>query len=344
MRAPLAAILALAACGARTDLGGKHAGSSGGGDGGSGACTPGIVAQDPKGATALAVDGEVVFWGTADGLVRTRDASGTTTTLASEADAIASIAVDAQYVYYAITGRVRRVARGGGAASDFVTNAGQPFALALSSSPTLGPGALYWVDYGSGIAAGSVHAHGQSGGDDLIVAGLDTPGGMAADDDYVYVAAVLADIDGLVYQGPLFRIDKAGHGRNALTSNLNNPSSVVVYDGSVYYVEQTGPNGGEFGGVREMSIAGGPETTVLDATGVLPLDVAVDASGVYATELHDKTGTLVKAKPDATADVLASTPGTVYGFVRTSATAIYWTIGWTGSAPSDGASVRKLCK
>jgi len=333
---------ALAACGARTDLGGTHGStSSGGGDGG---CAPGIVAQDPKGASALAVDGDSVFWGTPDGFVRTRDASGATQTLATESSAIDSIALDDQYVYYAITGRVRRVPRGGGAASDFVTNAGEPMALALSSSPTLGAGALYWLDHGDGIAAGSIHASGQGGGSDLIVKGLDTPGGMAVDDNYVYVAAVLADIDGLVYQGPLFRIDKAGHGRNVLTSNLNSPSSVVVFDANVYYVEQTGPNGGETGGVREMPIAGGAPTTVLDTSGVLPLDIAVDTSGLYVTELHEKTASLVKAMGDAPAAELASASNAVYGVVRTSPAAIYWTIGWTGSPPSDGASVRKLCK
>ncbi|HEY1955913.1 MAG TPA: hypothetical protein VGH28_09870 [Polyangiaceae bacterium] len=342
MRPALAALLlAGAACGARTDLGGTHAILSGGGDGG---CAPEIVAKDAKGASALAVDGETVFWGTVDGLVRMRDASGAVTTLAQGTGTIDSIAVDAQYVYYAMVGSVRRVPRAGGAPADFVANAGEPTALALSSSPTLGAGALYWVDYGQGIASGSVHASGQNGGSDLIVPGLDTPGGMAADDDYVYVTASFADIGGLVYEGPLFRIDKAGHAKDTLTSNLHEPTSVVIFDKNVYYVEQTGPSGDETGGVRKISVAGGAPVTVLDTTGVLPLDVAADASGVYVTELHEMTGTLAKAKPDASADVLASTPNAVYGAVRTTPTAIYWTIAWNGSAPSDSASVRKLCK
>ncbi len=345
MRRGLASLALLAACGARTDLGGKHAvGAGADASAGDGGCVSEIVATDAKGASALALDGDVVFWGTQDGLVRTRDLGGTTTTLADAGATVDSIAVDSQYVYYAITGAIRRVARTGGSPSDFVTSAGQPFALAVSSNPSLGAGALYWLDYGDGIAAGSLHAKGQGGAETTLLAGLDTPSGLAVDDDYAYVPAAFADIDGLTYQGPLFHVDKVGGGHSTLASNLQEPSSVVVFDGDLYYVEQVGPNGLDGGGVRKIAVGGGVPTTVLHSGGGLLLDVAADASGVYATATNGGTGSLVQASAGAAPTELASTPNAGYGMVRTSATAIYWTVAWTGSPPADGASVRKLCK
>ena len=344
MRGGLASLVLLAACGARTDLGGKHAAAGSDASTGDGGCAPEIVSQDSQGASALALDGDVVFWGTQDGLVRTRDLAGTTTTLTDAGTTIDSIAVDAQYVYYATTGSIRRVPRAGGSPSDFVTSAGQPFALAISSNPSLGASALYWLDYGSGIAAGSVHAKGQGGAEMTLLDGLDTPGGLAVDDDYAYVPAAFADIGGLTYQGPLFHVDKVGGGHSTLASNLQEPSSVVVFDGDLYYVEQVGPNGLDGGGVRKVPVGGGVPTTALHSGGGLLLDVAADASGVYATATNAGTGSLVRASAGATPNELASTPNAVYGMVRTSATAIYWTVAWTGSPPADGASVRKLCK
>lgn len=325
------ALVVLVACGARTDLGGEHAGGPGGGDGG---CADEIVAQDPKGATALALDGDVVFWGTTDGLVKMRDASGTTTTLATESGTIASIAVDSDHVYYAITGSVRSVPRAGGSPSVVVPGAQAPYALVVSG------GTLFYVD------AGAVNAV-AGGQTTTVLKGLDAPGGLALDADYLYVSAALADIQGLTYDGPLFRVDQ--HAVNSqspqlLASHLHKPASVVVFDDRVDYIERSGPNGLQGAGVREIAVGGGSPATILHTDGVVPLDVAVDASGVYATVLGVGSSSLVKATSGGAPIALASTAGALYGPVRTSPTAIYWTVTWSGSPPEDGASVRKLCK
>jgi hypothetical protein len=333
-------VVVLGACGARTELAGTHAVMH---DAGPGGCHDEIVATDPAGATALALDGDVVFWGTNDGLVRVRDAAGVTTTLASAGDVITSVAVDSNYVYYATTGHVRSVPRGGGSPSDLGAGVGQPFALALSQSPQLGGEAVYYLDYGAGFAAGSVGSlrNGQSA---EVIHGLDAPSGLAVDDDYVYVASAFADVDGLSYQGPLFRIDKHSLVRSLVVQDLLEPSSVVLYDGRIYYVEQTDASSTLHGGVRSVSIAGGPTQVELAVDGVLPLDLAVDTSGVYATVYSQDQGALVQASSGGAPMTLASTPHAYYGAVRTSATAIYWTIQWQGAAPPDGASVRKICK
>lgn len=346
MNRPAAISLVLVcACGARTELAGTHAANGKDASAGDGGCQDEIIATDPDGATALALDGDAVFWGTTDGFVRARDASGTTTTLASEGQTIDSIAVDATNVYYAITGSVKRVSRAGGQVADLAANVGEPFALAVSDSPELASPAVYYVDYGAGIAAGSVSAIAiGSGKTEPIVAGLDTPGGMAVDADYVYVASAFADVDGLTYQGPLFRIAKNGLARSTLASNLHQPSSVVTYDGRVYYVEQVDASSALHGGVRSVPVAGGATKIEMTTDGYLPLDVAVDASGVYATAFSQEKGALERAGAAGAPVEVASTPGVQYGLVRTSATAIYWTIQWTGAPPADGASVRKVCK
>lgn len=60
------AVVALS-CSGRTELGTTRdiatldAGAS------HGNCSDAVIASDPKGTTAVAVDGDVVFWGTGDG-------------------------------------------------------------------------------------------------------------------------------------------------------------------------------------------------------------------------------------------------------------------------------------
>jgi hypothetical protein len=74
--------------------------------------------------------------------------------------------------------------------------------------------------------------------------------------------------------------------------------------------------------------------------GELPVDFTVDDGGIYVTALSQQEGVLHHF------GVMTKTAGAVYEAVRTSATAVYWTIGWTSTngPPADGASLRKICK
>ncbi len=298
-----------------------------------------MIASDPSGATALAVDGDAVFWGTTDGLVRKREA-GVTTTLAAEPSAISGIAVDATNVYYAIIGAVRRVPRAGGAATDLVPNAGEPFALATSSEPAPFGASVYWVNYGSGILAGSAHsiAPGGAGGVDSA-SSLDTPGGLAVGGGHVYVTCALAGVNQQAVMGPLLRVDLDGSNLEALTQGLHDPKGVTLFGGRVYFIEQTGAHADLHGGVRSIDASGGAPKIEMATDGLLPVDLAVDETGVYATALSQPKAVLLHQGVE-----LASTPGVVYESVRTSKTAVYWTIGFTSTPHADGASVRKLCK
>jgi hypothetical protein len=324
-----AALIGLCACGARTELAGiVDAGAET-----SSGCHDEIISSDAKGAGWLALDGSDVFWGTSDGLVRVHDASGNKT-LASEGDAITGLAVDSQYVYYAITGLIRRVARAGGPTEDVFTNAGIPSGIALVGSDVI------WLDYGQGIAAGSVRKNGTP-----IVSMLDTPGGIAVDGAYVFVTTTLALIDQKGVPGPLLRANLDGSDLTVLVQGLHEPGGVKTFGGRVYYIEQVDATSTEHGGVRSIDENGGTPTIEVTTDNYLPIDFTVDSSGVYVTA----TGLLPQQPQDQSTlfrgtTALAQDVGLFYQAVRTDDVAVYWTIGWVNTTPSGGATVRKICK
>ncbi len=317
-------LLTFCACGARTDLGGATDAASET----STSCHDEVIAADAKGAGWLVLDGDEVFWGTFDGLVRVHDATGNTT-LATENEAITGLAVDAQYVYYAITGRIRRVPRHGGAASDVFTNAGLPSDIALVG------GDVFWMDYGAGIAAGSVRRNGTP-----IVSMLDTPSGLAVDGNHVFVACALAIVNQEGVMGPLLRANLDGSELTTLVENLHESGPVKTFGGRVYYVEQVDSTSTLHGGVRSIDETGGAPKIEIATDDYLPADFTVDSGGVYVTASAQPThSTLVRGTVQ-----LAQDAGVFYEAVRTNATAVYWTIGWVDGAPFGGATVRKICK
>jgi hypothetical protein len=281
------------------------------------------------GAGALAVDGEAVFWGTIDGLVRKHDASGNTT-LASESDAITSVAVDATHVYYAIIGRIRRVPRGGGVAEDVFTNAGIP------SNITLVGADVFWLDYGQGIAAGSVRRNGTP-----ILSQLDTPGGMAIDGAYVYVDCALAIVAQNGIMGPLIRTGLDGSQLEIFAKGLNQPGSVRTFGDRIYWIEAVDETSSLHGGVESIKKDGSSWQNEVTTDGLYPVDFTVDDSGIYVTTLSQVESALLRGQTS-----IAQTGGVVYEAVRASPSAVYWSIAWTSASPppADGATVRKICK
>lgn len=353
-RAWLAPTIVLAfACGARSTLsdldgagGTGNAGRDGGGSSSS-SCRDEIIAKDPNGAVSLAVDGDIVFWASGDDVLQRHDATGNRALL-TESLTISSIAVDATRVYYTIANELRSVPRNGGAPTTIATDVGYAFGLVLDGSD------FYLLDRGTGILDGRVLRVDASGAVDVLVDGLDIPTGIAIDGDSLYVAAV-ADFpsDGGNVEGPLLRIPKDGGEPVLLAQNLYGPSSVGVDDTNVYVAAQI-ENGaaGPLGTIVKVAKNGGAVTTVFTGSEALSLDVTIDGATAYMTSYA------VPASPDSaiatllgvplgggTPGTIASTNAVVYGYVRTSPSAIYWTIDWSPTlAPADGASVRKKCK
>ena len=313
-------LVGLCACGARTELAGTKSSppSDAGGVETSWSCYDEIIAKDPQGASALALDGDSIFWGTQDGRVRARDGAGVVT-LATESDAISSVAVDGTYVYYALTGSIRRVPRAGGAPTDVISSAGQPFALTPRGAD------LFWIDYGAGIAAGSVHRN-----ETKIITELDTPSGLAVDGSRVFVGCALALVNQQGIMGPLLSAGTDGSGLATLATDLHQPGGLTAFGGRIYYIEQADAQSELHGGVRSIDENGGAPKIEITTDGRLPIDLAVDDTGVYVTTLSQVESALVHGST-----TVVATPGVVYEAVRTSTTAVYWTIAWTSASRSS---------
>lgn len=313
--------IALCACGARTELSGRttvdasvdFAVES------PSTCHDEAIATDARGATALALDGDVVFWATTDGLLRTRDASGTTTTLSTGNDARA-IVVDAVNLYYLTTASLRSMPRVGGPSTQLAMNFGPtPFALVRADR-------LFWVDDGGLIT--SIRSVNTDGTDPTML-DVGNCRGLAVDPTYVYLDQYFPGLSRMQHDGSNRVVLAAPAGHDAQTT-------ITLFGGRVYWIEH---GAGVSSSVRSIDVNGGTPTLEMQTDGYAYRELAVDESGVYVTALTQTGGALLH---DGTE--IASTPNARYESVRTSATAIYWTIDWYEPAPSDGASVRKLCK
>ena len=334
----LVSVVLSVACGGRTGLpSGAASGDAGlGVDGG--ACVPEVIAHDPAGAGPIAVEDGVVVWGTVDGRVERRDSKGTAT-LATAPAAIASVAMSGGRVYFTTTGTLSSVAAGGGPTLTIASSLGLPFALVVDGTT------YYLLDRGQGIAAGRLLRIEDGGAVKVLLTGLDVPTGLAIDGDSVFVAAHLALIDGGTL-GPLLRVPKAGGTPKVLATGLHETSSIATYEGRVFFIEQVNAQSSFPGAVRSIDESGGAITTLASIDGALGIDLAVDASGIYWTALATTEGTLHRTPlAGGASTVLATGPKVQFTYVRTTASAIYWSIGWlTANTPVDPVSVRKLCK
>ena len=344
MRLARVLLLLVAACGGRTGLGtGGGASADAGADGASsdasGGCQDEIVAYDTLGATALAVDGDTVFWGTLDGRVLRHDASGTLT-LATETSTINAMSVDASRVYYGLVGFLRAVPRAGGAVTTIADKMGQPVAL------TVDQGTAFLLDRGAGITAGRALRVELDGTVTPLLTGLDVPSGLAVDATNVYVACQLALVNATAIDGPLLSVAKTGGAPVVVTTGLKEPSSVAVDASRIYVVDQLDAQSTLHGGLRAIEKVGGAVSTIATTPDVLPLDVTVDSNGAYVTTYSNAAGgeLVVAALDGSTKTSLAATPGVLYGFVRASPRAVYWTINWSGIRHEGAPSVRKHCK
>ena len=344
MRLARVLLLLVAACGGRTGLGsGGGASSDAGADvavnDATGGCEDEILAYDTVGATALAVDGDTVFWGTIDGRVLRHDASGTVT-LATETSTIDAMSVDASRVYYGMVGFLRAVPRAGGAVTTIADKMGQPVAL------TVDQGTAFLLDRGAGITAGRALRVELDGTVTPLLTGLDVPSGLAVDATNVYVACQLALLNATAIDGPPLSVAKTGGAPVVVTTGLKEPSSVAVDASRIYFVDQVDAQTTLHGGLRAIDETGGTVTTIATTPDVLPLDVTVDPSGAYVTTYSNTAGgeLFVAARDGAKKTSLAGTPGVLYGFVRTNARAVYWTLNWSGVRHEGAPSLRKHCK
>lgn len=343
------------ACGARTEIAGVISSSTSDASTttDSGACHDEDIAHDVKGASVLAVDGDVVFWSSIDGVLQRHDASGNAT-LAATQQALSSIAFDAKNVYATTdNGTIISVPRAGGAVTTIATSLGQPFALTIRDDT------FYYVNYGAGILAGSVVALGPVEAPTnsmTIVDQIDTPGGLAVDATNVYVVAQEVVIDHVAVGASVVTA------KRSLSSTQQSPTKLasaqqtrgLAADATrVYFVdEEFAPNGDLF----TVATSGGSTSSLAKIAG-LPIDVFVDSSGAYVNAISaDANGTtsssLVRVALDGSGTITLDTVADNEQIVqaRTNATAIYYTIAWPSNLPpppnvtGSAVTVRKKCK
>ena len=241
MKLALLSFLALAACGARSELDAPLSTSLTSTDGAT-PCVDEVIASDSIGSQVLAVDGDVVFWASENGKQYRHDASGTTE-LCSGCDTL-SIAVDDTYVYGAAGDRVSLVPRAGGAVS-YIDAPG------VSAIARRGDALLYLT----ATSLVSLFPAAAPTTRTTIAIGLEQPEYFDVDDDNAYVSS------------------RAGIGRASLRGSsqtptiLATPSSigpVKAYAGDVYFVDDLASNGG---GVFKVPASGGPVTPMHDIGG-----------------------------------------------------------------------------
>jgi hypothetical protein len=284
-------------------------------------CHDEVIATDAHGATALALDGDVVFWATPDGLVRTRDASATTATLAT-GDIVRALVTDSVNLYYLTPASLRSMPRAGGPSTQLATTNGSSFALVRAER-------LFWVDDG-GLTTW-IRSVNMDGSDPSML-DVENCGGLAVDPTYVY-------LDQLFYGLSRMQHDGTNGVVLAAPAEHDAQKNITVFGGRVYWIEYNAASSIETSEVRSIDVNGGAPTIEMQIDGYAFTDLAVDESGIYVTALTQTGGALLH---DGTE--IASTPDARYESVRTSATAVYWTIDWLGAPASDAASVRKLCK
>jgi hypothetical protein len=290
-----------------------------------GECHDEIIATESNGASALALDGDEVFWGTMEGYVRSR-----TMTYALENTPIIGMAVDKTFVYWTIANHVRRVLRAGGPAEDFAAAGMTPVGLELSN------GSACWAAYQDGVFTSA----GQ--GTSSIYGGVDMPSALTSDDHALYVTGMIVSAQDS-FNG-IVRIDKSSLSVSKLV-DMEFSSGAFEFGGRVYFL---GAANDPYMSVMSVSSSGGSPQKEIDALEMnAGFDaIAVDESGIYATVLGTQRLALVR-KHDGHVQELASAdvvpPAlTRWPSVRTSATAVYWAVDWTYG--TDSPSVRKVCK
>lgn len=336
------AVVALS-CSGRTELGTTRdiatldAGAS------HGNCSDAVIASDPKGTTAVAVDGDVVFWGTGDGQLWRR-VGGNASQLAKEPKAISTLAVDSTSIFFTSGDIIYWGVKSVGIIAQFSDSVmDNPVDIAVDD------GAVYVLEHG-GVGNARIWKLGRADKTVVALKGfIDAPVGLGIDDTYIYVRARVADVQFPGPEGVLFRIKKTGSVPEILAQDLS--SGRLALDATrVFFIQQSSPNA--HGGVFSIAKSGGPVTRIADTGSDVLLDLAVDGSHAYVTTdtTHSSFfhGNLRRIALDGSTNELWVDAVDTSGFfrVRSGDSGVYWTSGWSGLTPSphDETTLHRKCK
>ena len=308
------------------------------------ACRDAVLGTDLLGASGLAVDGSDVYWTTLDGKLMKSSLDAPGTPLAEGLVSPGGVAVFGDTVFWTEQSRVVSMPKTGGPMTVVATGQSLPLAVVADAS------GVWWLNYGQGILAGSLVVSRSGGAPEVVVEQIDTPSDLAMDGTHLYFGAALAKVGGQIVQGPLVRVPKAAGAPDLVAKGLHEPAGLAVDGARLYWLEQVNDHSSFPGRLRAWQKSGGGPVDLASTADVLTLRVAVDDRNAYVTGLQG-TGTASHgvlsrvALAGGPVTELQRTNGTVYGAVAVTASAVYWTIGWSkGTQPAGTASVRKTCK
>ncbi|WP_248342237.1 IPT/TIG domain-containing protein [Anaeromyxobacter paludicola] len=225
------------------------------------------------------------------------------------------IAVDATSVYWTETaGAVRKIARGGGAATTLATGLTNPQAIAIDATS---------VYFAENSLSGTLQKVPLAGGSATTLAS-----GLA---QVTAIAVDAASVYWVEYQpaGALKKVSIGGGSVTTLASGLDWPVGVAVDGSAVYWTESSGA-------VKKTGLNGGTVTLLATGTGAGLL--ALDATSVYFPSNY---GVASVRKTGGIASLLASgQPNMAYG-VAVDGSNVYWVEQATMSSIQDGA-VKKV--
>jgi hypothetical protein len=267
-----------AAC-SRADCAG---GGVGNGNDGSAAATNGGAlglsdpfAGDEAQVSALALDGDFLYWVAGPVLRRAPLAGGAPTTLA-RGQQLQNLAVLGEQVYFTdAAGTVSRVSRSGGDV-EAIGGGESPYGLAVAD------GTVYWGNTAHSIDDGSIAAADLDGGNPRVLAtGLAQPAGLVVHDGFVYFTSTSLSCFGSsegyggCTGGGVSRVSIAGG--NAEVVDPQGTPFALVGDGTGLYWVRSSPRPG----LMHTAYDGGGTVQLTRLVGADLGPLAVDADGVY---------------------------------------------------------------
>ena len=220
---------------------------------------PVVFAAAQKGATAVAVDGQFVYWTANNGVYRRTVAMGPIETLDSSAGSGGPLAVDGEFVFFAHPnlGKVLRVNKTGGSPLELATTS-TIAGLAVDATHVW---FTVWLD--NGMVAKVL----RSGGEVVPFAAEQAfPVGVALGNDVLAWTAAGGDGKGTV--GKVMYGNKKGIGITPLVSAANGAGPLAMHGGHLYW--------GQEGSIRSVAIDGSENQTWLTNQGEIR---AVAATG-----------------------------------------------------------------
>jgi hypothetical protein len=299
-----------------------------GGSCASGACQPCVLVQETS-VNSIAIDGSDLYFSTEvydsgsstsySNVAKVPLTGGTVTPLACGIQYASSVAVDASTIYFIqflrnISGSVQSVPRAGGTPTTLAT-----FPTSYPIGMILDGQSLYVSLF-------------TAGGNSVVV--VPTNGGPVR--PLVSGARLIGEYAAVAYlvtQGNLSTMSLMGS-RTTTIASFPDPTAIAFFSSDIYVVNQMVNNDFD-GSIVRIPIGGGPKTPMATSLSQ-PVDLAVDASGIYWGQNNE-----LRRLAAGSESVLYTSPRQSQKSVQVDALAVYWID--TGSGVS-AALIMKLAK